>query len=68
MKPLFSVVATVHDPLTDGDLRVASDTSYDTRSKAVCSARIFSSQGYWVSIYDSETGECLDDFSPEGGQ
>jgi hypothetical protein len=64
----YQAVATVHDPLTDKGMQ--EDPVHDRvnldRIGALKLAKQWSAQGYWVSIYNQLTAECVEDYAPEG--
>lgn len=65
---IYQAVATVHDPLTDKGMKeepVHVRINLD-RIKALKLAKLCSEQGYWSSIYNQLTAECVDAYPPKG--
>jgi hypothetical protein len=65
----YQAVATVHDPLTDKGMKeepVHDRVNLD-RIKALKLAKLWSEQGYWCSIYNQLTAECVECYAPKRG-
>lgn len=62
----YHVVATVHDPRTgddeDGEVKERTNQS---RLRAIQFAQQWAKEGYWASVYNQLTGECVVDYSPK---
>jgi len=69
-EPIYQVVATVHDPRTAEGMQEqpAYDVEKQDRTRATGIAQKWAEDGYWASIYDQKTAECIVDFAPKGGR
>ncbi|MDP1573145.1 MAG: hypothetical protein Q8M09_14870 [Pseudomonadota bacterium] len=63
---IYQAVATVHDPRTDAGMKEAPvhDVTNQSRSRAIQLAQEWASNGYWGSVYNQRTGECVIDSGP----
>jgi hypothetical protein len=68
-EPIYQAVATIHDPRTDVGMKEepVHDVPNQSRSRAIQLSRIWAGNGYWVSVYQQRTGECVIDYTPNGG-
>lgn len=65
---IYQAIATVHDPRTDEGMKddpVEDRTNLD-RIHAMQFAQEWAKQGYWGSVYNQRTGECVIDYAPKG--
>jgi hypothetical protein len=65
---IYQALATIHDPRTDKGMQAAPvhDRVNLSREKAVQFAQQWASEGYWTSVYNQRTAECIVDYSPKG--
>lgn len=65
---IYQSLATIHDPRTDKGMQVAPvhDRVNLAREKAIQFAQKWASEGYWTSVYNQRTGECIVDYFPKG--
>ncbi len=63
---IYQAVCTVHDPRTDDGMEenAVEDRVGISRIRALQFAQAWSRQGYWGSVYNQKTGECVIDYSP----
>lgn len=64
---IYQVIATVHDPRTDEGMEEAAvhERVNQTRVRALQFADEWTKAGYWASVYNQRTGECVIDYSPK---
>jgi len=64
----YQAVATIHDPRTDKGMQ--SKPVYDqvnlNRIRAIQFALQWANEGYWTSVYNQKTAECVIDYPPKG--
>jgi hypothetical protein len=65
---IYQAVATTHDPRTDKGMQAISvhDRVNLSRDKALRFALQWAREGYWTSVYNQRTAECIVDYSPKG--
>ncbi len=65
---IYQALATIHDPRTDKGMQAAPvhDRVNLTREKAIRLALHWARDGYWTSVYNQRTAECIVDYSPRG--
>ena len=64
----YHAVATTRDPRTDEGMEgtPACDVVNQSRIRAIQLARKWAGEGYWGSVYNQKTGECVIDYAPKG--
>lgn len=64
----YHAVATSRDPRTDEGMEgtPACDVVNQSRIRAIQLARKWAGEGYWGSVYNQKTGECVIDYAPKG--
>lgn len=67
---IYQVVATVHDPRTDEGMEedAARDENNQSRIRALQYAEQWAKDGYWASVYNQRSGECVFDSAPKGAR
>lgn len=67
-KQIYHAVATVHDPVTDDGMKETPphEAENQVRERAIQLAQKWAKEGYWGSVYNQVTGECVDEFKPKG--
>ena len=65
---IYQVIATVHDPRTDAGMKELPIHVIEkqVRIQADRIAKIWASEGYWVSVYNQKSADCVIDYSPKG--
>jgi hypothetical protein len=65
---IYQALATIHDPRTDEGMQAAPvyDRVNLSREKAIQFALHWARNGYWTSVYNQRTAECIVDYSPKG--
>lgn len=58
-KPMYSAVATQGDPRLDGEPDAIHEVVNQSRPRAIKIARQYGECGYWGSVYNQLTGECV---------
>ena len=65
---IYQALATIHDPRTDKGMQAAP--VYERvnlfRDMAIQFALQWAREGYWTSVYNQRTAECIVDYSPKG--
>ncbi|MDP2794052.1 MAG: hypothetical protein Q8O25_08260 [Sulfurisoma sp.] len=61
------VTVTVSDPRTDDGMESPpiDDCGNQTKAEATRLGKEWAARGYWASVYDQASGECVDEFAPE---
>lgn len=64
---IYQATATVHDPRTDDGMEEdpVEERKNQSRLRAMQFAQKWARQGYWGSVYNQRTGECVIDYSPK---
>lgn len=67
---IYQVVATVHDPRTDEgeEDEAVKEHENQSRVRAIQYAEEWAKEGYWTSVYNQRTGECVFDREPKGAR
>lgn len=65
---IYQAQATIHDPRTDKGMQASPvhDSVNLDRDKAIQFALQWAREGYWTSVYNQRTAECIVDYSPKG--
>ena len=65
----YQAVATVHDPRTDEGMEgeAIKERPNQSRVRAMQFAQQWAKEGYWATVYNQLTGECVIDYAPKGG-
>ena len=65
---IYQALATIHDPRTDKGMQAAPvhDRVNLSLDRAIRFALKWARNGYWTSVYNQRTAECLVDHSPKG--
>ena len=65
---IYQALATIHDLRTDKGMQAAPvhDRVNLSRDKAIQFALQWARDGYWTSVYNQRTAECIVDYSPKG--
>jgi len=65
---IYHAVATVHDPRTDDGMQEEPphEAENQGRVRAIQLAQQWAKEGYWGSVYNQVTGECIDEYPPKG--
>ena len=65
---IYQAVATTHDPRTDKGMQATPvhDRVNLSLDRALRFAVKWARNGYWTSVYNQRTGECLVDYAPKG--
>lgn len=64
---IYQVVATVHDPRTDEgeEDEAVNEHVNQSRVRAIQYAEQWAKDGYWTSVYNQRSGECVFDSAPK---
>lgn len=65
---IYQALATIHDARTDKGMQAAPvhDRVNLSLDRAIRVALKWACNGYWASVYNQRTAECLVDYSPKG--
>ena len=65
---IYQMVATVHDPRTDAGMQETPVYVIEkqVRIQADRLAQKWANDGYWTSVYNQKTAECVIDYPPKG--
>ena len=65
---IYQAIGSVHDPRTDEGMEEdpVEDRPNQVRIRAMQFAQKWARQGYWGSVYNQRTGECVIDYAPKG--
>jgi len=65
---IYHAVATVHDPRTDEGMKENPPHEAENQGhlRALQLAKEWASNGYWGSVYNQITGECVVEYEPGG--
>jgi len=69
-KHIYHAVATVHDPRTDEGMKETPfyEAENQGRVRAIQLAQQWAKKGYWGSVYNQVTGECVNEYKPKNFQ
>ena len=65
---IYQALGTIHDLRTDKGMQATPvlDRVNLSREKAIQFALQWARDGYWTSVYNQRTAECIVDYSPKG--
>lgn len=62
---VYQAVATIRDPRTVNDPNPHEERGNLSRGRAIQAAKKWAAAGYWGSVYNQRTGECVEEYLPD---